>query len=198
MICTQSADGLFVEPALEEFMRMLEVRDSVGWKHAGRLPDMMEKLGGMVSLSGDAIKRLRLLGRFHDIGKAGIPSRILLKPGPLTGEEFLQMSRHCQIGYGIAMSFPCLAPIAGSILKHHEWWNGEGYPLGLRNKQIPLECRILAIADAYDAMTNHRPYRQAMSSEEAAEELKKWSGIQFDPELVPLFLQLMEKNLLSL
>ena len=100
---------------------------------------------------------------FHDIGKVGIPDRILFKPGRLTDEEYKEMKRHSEIGHRIAQSAPDLQPIADYILRHHEWWNGGGYPLGLSGENIPLECRILAIADAYDAMTSDRPYRKAMS-----------------------------------
>lgn len=86
-----------------------------------------------------------------------------------------------------------LAHIADWILKHHEWYNGGGYPLGLREEEIPLECRILAIADAYDAMTSHRPYRKAMSSPDALAELKRCAGTQFDPRLVHIFFNVIEK-----
>jgi HD-GYP domain-containing protein (c-di-GMP phosphodiesterase class II) len=92
------------------------------------------------------------------------------------------------------MSPPDLGPIADFILKHHEWWNGEGYPLGLSEEQIPLECRILAVADAFDAMTSDRPYREAMSSGDALKELKRCSGAQFDPVLVNEFVGLMGKQ----
>ena len=98
------------------------------------------------------------------------------------------MRRHSEIGYRIAQSSPDLVPIADWILKHHEWWNGKGYPLGLKEEEIPLECRILAIADAYDAMTSDRPYRKALSHEDAVAELLKCSSTQFDPGLVGKFI----------
>lgn len=135
---------------------------------------------------------LRLFAQFHDIGKVGIPDQILFKNGPLTLEEMVIMKRHCEIGYRIAQASPDLLPIAEWILKHHEWWNGKGYPLGLKGEEIPLECRILAIADAYDAMTNDRPYRKALTREEALSEIKKCSGTQFDPRLVDMFLKMMQ------
>lgn len=130
------------------------------------------------------------MAEHHDIGKAGIPDRILFKPGPLTQEETAIMRRHCEIGHRMALSNPELAPIADWILKHHEWWNGKGYPLGLKGEEIPLECRILAIADAYEAMVSDRPYRKALSREDAISEIKRWAGIQFDPNLVKRFLEI--------
>ncbi|MDD4335362.1 MAG: HD domain-containing protein, partial [Desulfotomaculaceae bacterium] len=131
---------------------------------------------------------LHLLAKFHDIGNTGVSDSILFKPGPLTVSEINEMRRHCEIGHRIAQSAPDLVIIANWILKHHEWWNGEGYPMGLKGDEIPLECRILAIADAFDAMTSDRPYRKALSYTEAIAELKRWAGIQFDPELVRKFL----------
>jgi HD-GYP domain-containing protein (c-di-GMP phosphodiesterase class II) len=104
------------------------------------------------------------------------------------------MRRHCEIGYRIAISAPDLVPIAGWILKHHEWWNGQGYPNGIAGCEIPLECRILAIADAYDAMTSDRPYRKAMSKEAALEEIRRCAGTQFDPELTEKFIILLENS----
>jgi HD-GYP domain-containing protein (c-di-GMP phosphodiesterase class II) len=102
------------------------------------------------------------------------------------------MQRHSEIGHRIALAAPDLAPIADWILKHHEWWNGKGYPLGLKGTEIPLECRILAVADAYDAMTSDRPYRKAMSHAEAVAELRRCAGTQFDPELVERFIALLD------
>ncbi len=169
-------------------MSLLEARDFITEGHADRLQDMVSSLGKAGGLTEGNLADLRLLAQFHDIGKVGIPDRILLKPGPLTKQEYIEMQRHCEIGHRIALSSPDLAPIANWILKHHEWWNGGGYPLGLSGQDIPLECRILAIADAYDAMTSDRPYRRAMPRAEAVAELARCSGTQFDPELVAKFI----------
>ena len=102
------------------------------------------------------------------------------------------MQRHCEIGFRIAQSAPDLLPIADWVLKHQEWWNGQGYPLGISGEEIPVECRILSIVDAYDAMTSDRPYRKAMSKEQAIGELRRCAGSQFEPELVEKFIELLK------
>jgi HD-GYP domain-containing protein (c-di-GMP phosphodiesterase class II) len=148
-------------------------------------------MGRSLGLSEERLNDLQLLARFHDLGKVGIPDSILFKPGPLTREEFQEMKRHCEIGHRIALSLTDLAPIADFILKHHEHWDGRGYPLGLSGEDIPLECRILSIVDAYDTMTSERPYKGSVSHEDAIAELKRCAGTQFDPELVERFVALM-------
>ncbi len=179
---------------IKAMMKALETRDFIAEGHAVRLQKLAAGMAVAIGLSEDKITDLRLLARFHDIGKVGVPDRILFKEGALTPEEISEMQLHCEIGYRIAMSVADLVPIADWILKHHEWWNGKGYPLGLKGEEISLECRILAIADAYDAMTNDRPYRKAMSYEEALAELRRGAGTQFDPNLVQLFIQMLEKK----
>ena len=171
--------------------KALEARDFVTDGHADRLQDLIVQLAIAVGLSDSKLSDLRLFGRFHDVGKVGIPDEILFKPGRLTKDEFEIMKRHCEIGYRIAQSSGDLSPIADWILKHQEWWNGQGYPLGIKGEDIPLACRILAIVDAYDAMTNDRPYRPAMQHYAAIAELERCSDTQFDPNLVILFKQLV-------
>ena len=167
-------------------LKALEARGFITEGHGVRMQSLAIELGDAAGLSKRTLAELRLIAQFHDIGKVGIPDRILFKPGILTSEEYGEMKRHCEIGHRIALSTPDLAPIAKYILHHHEWWNGQGYPLSLKGTEIPLECRILAIADAYDAMTSNRPYRQAMSHKLAIAELKRCSGKQFDPWLVAM------------
>ena len=174
---------------VQTVMTLLEARDFITEGHADRLQEMLIRLAKAAGLPESRMTDLRLLAQFHDIGKVGIPDRILLKPGPLEPDEVIEMRRHCEIGHRIAQSSPDLLPVADWVLKHQEWWNGEGYPLGLAGERIPIECRILSIADAYDAMTSDRPYRKAMSHEAALTELRRCAGVQFDPALVELFLE---------
>ncbi len=181
----------FRSTMVQALMRTLEARDFITEGHADRMGEMAVKLGGYLGLSGQRILDLQLLAQFHDLGKVGIPDVILFKPSSLTGDEILQMQRHSEIGFKIAQVHPDLNNISDLILKHHERWDGKGYPLGIREEEIPLECRILAIIDAYDAMVNDRPYRKAMSRHEAVAELKKHSGTQFDPRLVPEFIKMI-------
>jgi diguanylate cyclase (GGDEF)-like protein/PAS domain S-box-containing protein len=154
-----------------------------------RFQGMVTALAGAVELSEERIKDLHLLAQFHDIGNAGIQEHILFKPDRFTADELLEVQKHTDIGHRIAQAAPELTRIADLILKHHEWWNGNGYPLGLKGEEIPLESRIIALATAYDAMTNPRPYRDAMSRQEAIAELRKCSGTQFDPRLVEKFIK---------
>lgn len=172
-------------------LKLLEARDYIAQGHAQRLWELSAKLARKVGLSRKKLANLALLARYHDVGKVGIADAILSKGGPLTPEERKEMQAHCDIGYRIARSSAELLPVADWILKHQEWWNGMGYPLGLSGEEIPVECRILAIVDAFDAMTNDRPYRPAMSREAALTELKFCAGSQFDPVLVDKFLEVM-------
>ncbi len=173
---------------VQTLARALEARDFITEGHADRLESMVVALARELDLSEHRIHDLRLLAKFHDIGKVGIKDQILFKPDKLTPQETLAMRQHCAIGYHIAQASPDLVPIADWIYKHHEWWDGSGYPLGLAGDKIPLECRILAIADAFDAMISDRPYRKGLPREKVVEELMRCSGTQFDPELVPLFI----------
>jgi len=174
---------------VETLKKALETKDFMTQGHMSRLRALTADFTSAINIPKHLATDLLLFAQFHDIGKVGIPDSILFKPEGLTPEEYTEMKRHCEIGYRIAQSSPDLAPIADLILKHHEWWNGKGYPLGLKEEEIPFGCRILAIADAYESMTSVRPYRKPMSHKVAIKELKKCAGIQFSPELVDKFVQ---------
>ncbi len=160
-----------------------------------RLAQMCRKIGGKLSLSREQLSNLDLLVKAHNLGKAGIPKSILHKQGKLNREEQNIIYLHPEKGYRIALTSSELAEIADLILKHHEWWDGNGYPLGLKGAEIPLECRILSVVDAFSAMTEGRVYKEACSVQEAVDELKRHAGSQFDPEVVEAFCELYEDSL---
>lgn len=168
-------------------IRNLEERDIVTEEHGGNLQNMFAALEMDKDFPQCNLTDLFTFARFHDIGKIGIANEIQAKTDALSPEEKLEMQRHCEIGYRIARSVSELRPIADWVLKHHEWWNGAGYPLGLKGEDIPLECRILAILEAYDDMTN----RQGMSREAALQEIERCAGTQFDPQLADRFIKKM-------
>ncbi len=179
---------------LQTLMKALKARDFITEGHAVRIQNLMRDVAVSIGLSERSVADLCLLAQFHDVGKIGITDRVLFKTGPLNPAETMEMRQHCDIGYRIAHSAPVLLEISDWILKHHEWWNGQGYPLKLAGEDIPLECRILALADAYDAMTNDRPYRKAMCHQDAIAEISKHAGSQFDPQLTPIFIEIIERK----
>ena len=157
--------------------------------HAERLVTLSRKVGLSLNLSQTEIDNLELLATLHDIGKVGVADQILNKPGKLNNEEWAEMKKHPEIGYRIATSTPELTSIADYILSHHERWDGSGYPQNIAGNQIPLLSRIIAIIDAYDAMTQDRPYRKAIANKDAINEIIKNKGTQFDPEIVKIFVK---------
>lgn len=179
---------------IKTLMKMLEARDVITQDHAVRTERIIVNLAKLMGMSRRKITDIKLFAMFHDIGKVGVPDKILFKKGRLNKEEMLIMQRHPEIGHRIALSSPELAHIADLILMHHEWWDGSGYPLGIRGRKIPLECRMLAVVDAYDAMTKDRPYRLAMTHEEATNELNRCAGTQFDSNVVRNFLKVLEEE----
>jgi diguanylate cyclase (GGDEF)-like protein/PAS domain S-box-containing protein len=179
---------------IQSLMSALEMRDFIAEGHGERLRNLMVLFATSVGLPEQKVADLSLLAQFHDIGKVGISDAILFKPGPLTTEEFAVMKQHSEIGYRIAQSAPKLESISEWILKHHEWWNGMGYPFGIKGEDIPIECRMLAIVDSYDVMMNDRPYRKAMTKQDVITELRECAGTQFDPYLVERFIELVNSE----
>ncbi len=161
-------------------------------EHAKRISEMSKMIGQKLNLSPKRIGELELFSMLHDIGKVAIDDRILKKPGKLDDDEWIVMKTHSEIGFRIASAATELDHIADYILTHHERWDGKGYPQGLAGEAIPLLSRIVAISDSYDAMTNNRVYRKAMTSQEAVEEIKRNNGTQFDPQIVAIFLSIID------
>jgi putative nucleotidyltransferase with HDIG domain len=158
--------------------------------HAHRVTDLALRLAAAVGAGPARIAAIRAGGPLHDIGKLELDPSILEKPGELDDEEIAAIRRHPVVGARMLRGIRSLRGALDCVLHHHERWDGTGYPHGLGGNEIPFEARILAVADAYDAMTSDRPYRPAMTPEEARAEIDRCAGTQFDPEIAEAFLDL--------
>jgi polar amino acid transport system substrate-binding protein len=148
------------------------------------------KVAGELGFDGAALKQVELGALFHDIGKIGVPTSILLKPGPLTPEERKIIELHPELGERILEPIDRLADVRRIVRSCHERWDGDGYPDGKAGEEIPIESRIIFVCDAFHAMTTDRPYRKRLSVEEACRRLREGAGTQFDPAVVDVFLSL--------
>jgi putative two-component system response regulator len=169
----------------------VEAKDSTTELHCQRLAGLAHQLGMQVGLEPAALKGLVFGALLHDIGKIGVSDAILTKPGPLTRQEWAEMRLHPLIGERICEPLATASQFSPIVRHHHERWDGAGYPDGLRGEQIPMGARIVGLVDSFDAIIHDRPYRPARSVDEALDELRRESGAQFDPDLVPLFLPLV-------
>jgi diguanylate cyclase (GGDEF)-like protein len=166
----------------------IEARDQYTYGHSRDVSKYAVALCEALSLPSEKVTVISTASLLHDIGKIGIPDEVLNKPGKLDAEEWELIRSHPRLSATIVGHVPSLTPCLTAILHHHERWDGFGYPSGLQGEAIPLEARILSIADAFEAMTSPRPYRGPMSTQEAVEELKRSAGKQFDPKVVEVFL----------
>ena len=162
--------------------------------HCERVSKLCELIGNAMRLTPDSVRELKMAGLLHDIGKIGIDEGILNKNGRLTDAEWADMKRHPEIGYHILRSVNEFAPIAKYVLHHHERIDGTGYPRHLKDEDIPMQSKVISIADAYDAMTSHRPYREDLSLSEVVAEFKRNSGSQFDPDILKVFIDQILKQ----
>lgn len=179
---------------VENILSTLGAKSYESKEHALRMSSLAHKLGKRVGLSNYNLNRLSLLARLHDIGKTTISEAILTKPGRLTESEWKIMQEHPRKGFEIASAIEEFSVIAEEILSHHEHWDGNGYPRALKGEEIPFLARIISIIDAYDVITNDRPYTKAQPPEKALAEIKRCAGSQFDPQLARDFLLMMEEN----
>jgi len=179
---------------LQALTRAIEAKDEYTGEHIYRVEDLSGRVGKKVELSEERLEQLRYASTLHDIGKIGVPDSILGKPGKLTEEEWAEMEKHPEIGERIVRQVDRLKPAAKIIGQHQEKYDGSGYPNGLEAEDITVEARIVAVADAWDAMRSNRPYRDALPKEEAIKELEENKGTQFDPEIVELVLEVVEND----
>ncbi len=182
---------------LDSLMKSLREMGSESEQHSRNVRKLCLALGERIGIDEEQRQELALLADLHDIGMIALPPEILTKPGPLDEKELRAVSNHPMVGYRIAQAAPDLWPIAEAILAHHEWWNGSGYPRGLSGREIPLTARILSIADAYDVMMSDLPYSGPYLHSQAAAELRRAAGSQFDPELIEAFLSVIEEDKLG-
>ena len=169
------------------FAEAVDVRFSGSARHSETVGRYAEMMARQLGLSEQRVGRVRLAGMLHDIGKAGIPDAILHKPGKLTDAEFAHVRTHPDLGAQF-LEHECLDDVRAWVRAHHERPDGRGYPLGLSGEEIPIEARIVAVADAYEAMTSDRSYRAAIGLEAAHKELRRCAGVQFDAAVVEAFL----------
>lgn len=186
-------DNIQLYETIKALALALDARDHYTHGHSQEVTEYAVLIAEKMKLSEEEIKNIRDAGVLHDIGKIGISDAVLLKPGRLTEEEYNQIKTHPVIAKKILEPVNLLTDKIPLIYHHHERFDGEGYPEGLKAEEIPLGARILAVADAYQAMVSNRPYRFALSKKEAIRELEINKGKQFDPAIVDVFLQIIEK-----
>src|SRR6266403_4174544 len=177
---------------LEALGDALDLKDAETEGHSKRVTAFTIAMARAMGLSGERIRVIARGAFLHDIGKMAIPDAILRKPGSLTPEETAIMREHCYRGYQMLRKIPFLSEASDIVYAHQERYDGTGYPRGLKGDEIPLGARIFSVADTLDAMTSNRPYRAAQSAAAAREEIQRWSGRQFDPEVVKVFLSMPE------
>lgn len=176
---------------IESLADIVDMRDHYTFEHSRRVAEVARDLARALGLSGDQVETVYLAARVHDVGKIGIKSQVLFKQGKLSDEDWLEMRSHPEIGARLTNKFPDFRGARDLILHHHERYDGGGYPQGLAGDRIPLGARIIAVADAYDAMTTHRAYRGPLPREAVLSELHKGRGTQFDPQILDTFLTLI-------
>jgi HD-GYP domain-containing protein (c-di-GMP phosphodiesterase class II) len=175
---------------LSVLSRAIEARDPHARGHSARVTALAESIAIQLGWSQERLALLHVGGPLHDIGKLAISDEVLSKPGQLDDDELAQIREHPKLGARLLLRVAAFRKALPYVLYHHERWDGTGYPTGRAGEEIPVEARVLAIADAFDAMTSDRPYRRALSREEALAEVERCSGTQFDPALVGVFLGL--------
>lgn len=182
------------DTTIEGWARALDLKDEDTVGHSRRVTDLSVQLAARLGLGGDQLVQVRRGALLHDIGKMGVPDHILLKPGSLDPDEWEVMKRHTTFAYDLLSSIPFLRPALDIPYAHHERWDGNGYPRGLRGEEIPLAARLFSVVDVYDALTSERPYREAWTEDEALAHIEEGAGSQFDPQVVEAFLEMITER----
>jgi len=177
----------------ESVAEMLAARDPYTYEHSKEVARLAERIAQKLRLHQDFIEQIKSAALIHDIGKLGVPDRILRKPGPLTEEEWAIMKQHPNIGADLIKDLEIYVDIVDIVRYEHERWDGSGYPKGLRGEEIPLGARIVAVADIYNALITDRPYRPAYSHEEALRMIREMRGVTLDPKVVDAFFSVIEE-----
>jgi putative nucleotidyltransferase with HDIG domain len=186
------------EPRTMEFLEVLaetiEVKDRFMRGHARRVSFYAGLLAERLSLEADEMEEVRVSAFLHDLGKVGVPTDLLLRAGSLDSAERAIVEQHPAIGARLVKPLAIPNAIASAIRHHHEWWDGKGYPDGLKGEEIPRTSRIISVVDAFDAMSSDRPYRRALARSAAIDEIRHFAGIQFDPHFAKEFLVILESG----
>jgi len=183
---------LAYDTTLVGWSHAMDLRDKETEGHTQRVTEKSVRLAREIGFTEDELVHVRRGALLHDIGKIGIPDSILLKPGPLTDEEWIQMRKHPQYAYDLLWPIVYLRPALDIPYYHHEKWDGTGYPNGLKGEQIPLSARLFAVIDVWDALRSDRPYRPALPEVEVLEYITQQGGKHFDPQVVECFLRMGE------
>jgi hypothetical protein len=191
---TNSRLVLAYDATIEGWSRAMDLRDRETEGHSQRVAELTVRLAEGGLMTEDALEHVRRGALLHDIGKIAVPDTILLKPGPLTDDEWVIMRKHPQNAYDLLSPIEFLRPALDIPLYHHEKWDGSGYPMRLAGEQIPVSARIFSVVDVWDALRSDRPYRAAWPKERVLDHIREQSGKHFDPEIVDLFLNVVESQ----
>jgi HD-GYP domain-containing protein (c-di-GMP phosphodiesterase class II) len=180
--------------ALEDLADVIDLRDHYTFEHSRRVAELARLTARRLRLEPGLVELITTAGRMHDLGKIGVRSSVLMKPGALTPAEWQEMRAHPDVGARLLGRFPTFARGQALVRAHHERFDGTGYPLGLRGEQIPLGARVITVADAWDALTSPRAYRAAMDLDDARAVMKGGRGTQFDPVILDSFLSVLDER----
>jgi len=187
-------DGPLVSGVVDALCAALDVRDEMTHLHSRRVARMSVCVARVMGLPDELVREIQYAATLHDIGKIGVPDRILRKVGALTDSEWRDMRRHSDLGHQILKGINFLSASAEIVRAHHERWDGSGYPQGIKGEEIPIGSRVFGVVDSYDAMTSRRPYRMALPRGEALAEIRRCAGKQFDPKVVEAFFTAIAQN----